>query len=128
MLFSVQNRLNKCIYTPTPRSGVTINLTFLVLTNGHWCLSKHSGQCVRFASQLFSIYTNKDHKYCKRQERRIEAWIVGFLTSSSTTWLYRGRIPRLTSDNFTCCHTRDRAGRPWLLSQMVTLYRHRPNK
>ena len=25
------------------------------------------------------------------------------------------------SDNFTCCHTWDRAGRPWLLSQPVTL-------
>ena len=24
-------------------------------------------------------------------------------------WLYRGRVPRLTSNNFTCCHTRDRA-------------------
>ena len=24
------------------------------------------------------------------------------------------------SDNFTCRHTRDRAGRPWLLSQPVT--------
>ena len=44
--------------------------------------------------------------------------LVGFLTSSSTTRLYRGRAPRqerLTI--FTCCHTWDRAGRPWLLSQ-----------
>ena len=31
--------------------------------------------------------------------------LVGFLTSSSTTRLYLGRAPRLTSDNFTCCHT-----------------------
>ena len=44
-------------------------------------------------------------------------WLVGFLTSSSTTRLYRGRAPRLTSDNLKSCHTRDRAGRPWLLSQ-----------
>ena len=49
-------------------------------------------------------------------------WLVGFLTSSSTTRLYHGRGPRLTSDNFMCCHTRGRAGRPWLLSQPVTLY------
>ena len=35
--------------------------------------------------------------------------LFGFLTSSSTTRLYRGRVPRLTSHNFTCCHTRDRA-------------------
>ena len=41
---------------------------------------------------------------------------------------YRGRVPRLTSTNFMCCHTRDRAGRPWLLSQPVTLYWHRPNQ
>ena len=49
-------------------------------------------------------------------------WLVGFLTSSLTTRLYRGRVPRLTSDNFMCNHTRDSAGRPWLLSQPVTLY------
>ena len=30
-----------------------------------------------------------------------------FLTSSSTTRLYRGRVPRLTSDNYKCCHTQD---------------------
>ena len=36
--------------------------------------------------------------------------LFGFLTSSSTTRLYRGRVPRLTSDNFRCFHTRDRAG------------------
>ena len=53
--------------------------------------------------------------------------LFGFLTSSSITRLYRGRVPKLASDNFTCCHTRDRVGRPWLLSQPVTLYWHRPN-
>ena len=42
--------------------------------------------------------------------------LFGFLPSSSITRLYRGRVPRLTFDNFTCCHTRVRAGRPWLLS------------
>ena len=31
-------------------------------------------------------------------------WLVGFLTTSSTTRLYRGRVPRLTSDNCTSCH------------------------
>ena len=54
--------------------------------------------------------------------------LFGFLTSSSTTRLYRGRVPRLTSDNFTCCHTWDRVGRTWLLSQHVILYCHRPNQ
>ena len=38
--------------------------------------------------------------------------LVGFLTSSSTTRLYRGRVPRLTSDNITCCRTRDGAWGP----------------
>ena len=47
--------------------------------------------------------------------------------SSSVTRLYRKRVPRLTSDNFTCCHTRDREGRPWLLSQPVRLYWHSTN-
>ena len=45
--------------------------------------------------------------------------LVGFLTFSSTTRLYRGRVPRLTSGSFTCCHTRDRAGRPRFLSQQI---------
>ena len=33
--------------------------------------------------------------------------MVGFLASWSTTRLYRWRVPRLTYDNFMCCHTRD---------------------
>ena len=36
--------------------------------------------------------------------------LFGFLTSSSTYRPYRGRVPRLTSDNFTCCHTRRQNG------------------
>ena len=36
--------------------------------------------------------------------------LVGFLTSSSTTRLYRGRVPKLTSDNCTCCHTETERG------------------
>ena len=36
--------------------------------------------------------------------------LVGFLTSSSTTRLYRRRVPRLTSLNRTRCHTRDKGG------------------
>ena len=32
-------------------------------------------------------------------------WLVVFLMSSSTTRLYRGRVQRLSSDNFMCCHT-----------------------
>ena len=35
-------------------------------------------------------------------------YLTGFLTSSPATRLYCGSVPRLTSDNFRCCHTRDR--------------------
>ena len=31
--------------------------------------------------------------------------LVRFLTSTSASRLSRGRVPRLVSDNFTCCHT-----------------------
>ena len=46
--------------------------------------------------------------------------LVGFLTSSLTTRLYHERVPRMTYDNYKCCYTPDRAGRPWFLSQLVT--------
>ena len=39
-----------------------------------------------------------------------EVWLVGFLTSSSATRLFHRRVPRLTSDNFTCCHTETKRG------------------
>ena len=51
--------------------------------------------------------------------------LFGFVTSSSTTRLYYGWAPRLTFESFKCCHTQDRVGRPWRLSQPVTLYWHR---
>ena len=35
--------------------------------------------------------------------------LVGFLMSSPATRLYSGRVQRPASDNFTCCHTRDRS-------------------
>ena len=47
--------------------------------------------------------------------------LFGVLTSSSTTRLNRGRVLRLTSDNFKCCHTPDSAGRPWILSQPLRI-------
>ena len=34
-------------------------------------------------------------------------WLVGFLASQSTTGIYSRQVPRLTFDNFMCCHTRD---------------------
>ena len=40
-----------------------------------------------------------------RREWRKSFGLFDFLMSLSTTRLYRRRVPRLTSDNFTCCHT-----------------------
>ena len=46
-----------------------------------------------------------------------------FLTSSSTTRLCRGRVPRLTSDNFTCCHTEtERGDHDFCLSRLHYTY------
>ena len=67
------------------------------------------------------------HRNLLLKQHDFFVWLVGFLTSSPASRLYRGRVPRLTSDNFMCCHTRDRAGRPCLMTQPVTLYLHRPN-
>ena len=41
-----------------------------------------------------------DSKVSTSTTWRVEVRLVGFLTSSSTTKLYRGRVPRLSSDNF----------------------------
>ena len=38
--------------------------------------------------------------------------LFGFLTSSSSTMLYRGPTLRLTSETFTCCHTETECGDP----------------
>ena len=40
------------------------------------------------------------------EEYLLAVYSFDFLTSSSTTRLYLGRVPRLTSDNFTCYHIR----------------------
>ena len=54
--------------------------------------------------------------------------LFGFLTSSSTTSLFRGRAPRQSVWQFYVLPQWDGAGRPWLLSQPVRLYWHRPNQ
>ena len=36
--------------------------------------------------------------------------LFGLLTSSSGTRLYRGQVPRLTDDNFVCCHNETERG------------------
>ena len=66
-------------------------------------------------AQFFTIWGRK-------QMEALFVCMFGFVRSLPPTRLYHRRVSRLTSDNFTCCHTRDRAGRPWLLSQLVTLY------
>ena len=71
-----------------------------------------------------------DHAQCRlitKQLEEIAVCLFGFSMSSSTPRLYRGPIPGLKSNNFTCCHTRDRAKRRWLLSQPVRNCRGIPN-
>ena len=69
---------------------------------------------------LLSRWIDRSGSYCKYQWHKFNQplkksywkWRCVCLfvwTSSSTTRLYRGRAPRLTSGNFKCCHTRDRA-------------------
>ena len=95
---------------------------------GRWeALGRHRGTLVIDRDRSESeVSTPRSYLILERHELCLFGWLVGLFTSSSTTRLYRGRVPRLTSDNFMCCHTRDRAGRPWLLSQPITLYWHRP--
>ena len=50
-----------------------------------------------------------------------------FLMSSSEITLSPLQVPRLKSDNFTCCHTEKEWG-GHDLSQKVTIYRHRSKK
>ena len=64
------------------------------------------------------IETNLESKVKKRniimdyfvKKKMSVICLLGFFTSSSTTRLCRGRVPRLTSDNFTCCHTETERG------------------
>ena len=65
------------------------------------------------------VITGGESVITKAEEKKTElnpifslVCLSGFLTSSLTTRQYRGRAPRLTSDNFRCCHTRGRTGRP----------------
>ena len=52
------------------------------------------------------IGTNTDRERDRgRETERVWFGLFGFQTSSSTIRLYRGQVPRLTSDNFTYSHT-----------------------
>ena len=60
------------------------------------------------------IYRERTRERAREREREKErerlrvclsVGLSGFLTSSSATRLYRGRVPKLTSDNLTSCHT-----------------------
>ena len=62
------------------------------------------------------MYYEKQKSYDKTeltfQPTLVEFCLFGwFLNASSASKLYRGWVLRMTSDNFTCCHTRDGAGR-----------------
>ena len=58
---------------------------------------------------LFAI--ENEVKEESEDDEDLSVCLVGFLMSSSETTLYRGGIKRQSSNNFTCCHTRDRVGR-----------------
>ena len=65
-----------------------------------WCVGKTKG------IRLIELDDGE-----KRGKEGLFVCLVGFLTPSSKTRLYRGLVPGLTTDNFTCCHTRDRGKR-----------------
>ena len=80
------------------------------------CLLKIYGCDTRRNSNVLMIRYDVNNSSLKLQRERAPLGIdvaipcfvclVGFLTSSSTTRLYRGRAPRQERlDNFTCCHT-----------------------
>ena len=62
--------------------------------------------------KLFSQSHSHSNKLRSKQSGMDLFCLVGFITSSPATRLNCGRVPRLTSDNLMCRHTRDRAGRP----------------
>ena len=61
-------------------------------------------------SSNIQIHVISCKNYHSARRARSIVCLVGFLTPSSSTRLYHGRIPRLTSDNFTCCHTETKRG------------------
>ena len=94
--------LVESLKSPEVISG-TLKVSFYIKLNLIFCLiwlvgvfipgtscSKHIAKIQRLTLSVNSLFV----------------YLVGFLKSSSPTRLYRGRVPRLTSDNFTCCHTR----------------------
>ena len=55
----------------------------------------------------------------ERESKRERVWFNNSfdLTSLSATKLYRGRVPRMTPDNFTCYHT-ERGDHDFCLSRL----------
>ena len=93
MLLNAQTSANSCRY-------VESNFRLVV----HTALGRIVSRPAKFCHKPF---WRRHHSFVC-----LFGWLVGFLTSLSATRLYRRRVPRLTPDNFTCCHTRERAGRP----------------
>ena len=91
---------------------ILVNCTYITLAISYICEGRTS-QCLRFKAL---------HTVTMIELTLFPFHFYGFLTSSSATKPSRKWASRLMSDIFTCCHTRDREGRPWLLSQPVTLY------
>ena len=77
------------------------------LGHDHW-----SFECEKFSNV---VTLDRDHYAAVQRSIIVKNMFVclfRFLTSSSTTRLYRGRPSRLTSDNYKRCNTRGRTGRP----------------
>ena len=68
------------------------------------CPQSQRGVLTIFSLKIYLILPNT------RQSFFCCCCLVVFLKFSSATRLSRGRVPRLTSDNFTCCHTETKRG------------------
>ena len=119
MLPNLDTALVRLIY---PRYSLVVDENVKKPTNQttqrlqSWANNTHNNQNNK---EQFVIYTRSGQSglscnlHCRTwqsQEYYPFTWrgsylvLCDFSTSSSATRLSRGRVPRLTSDNFTCCH------------------------
>ena len=126
MVRSCENRHRKVMWEQTSQGHVRIEMV-------RSCESKHRKVMWKQANN--SVKRSRQLQCCSKRcwfEHHFDLFgRLGFLTSSSATRLSRGLVSSLNMyDNFTCRQSppRDRAGRPWLLTQSVILFWHRPNQ
>ena len=87
-----------------------------IIYNNKWHLKCALSQNVQCPMRYIA-----NEMYLSRCTQICFVCLVGFLTSSSVTRRSSGRVPILTSDNFTCCqsatHERERGYRDLCLSR-----------